>query len=33
MPVKPFIAERTITRAAVVKEIAMILIHEMMLIA
>lgn len=33
MPVNPFIADNTITKAAVVKEIAIILIQEMTLIA
>jgi hypothetical protein len=33
IPVKPFIADNTITSAAVVKEIAIMLIHEITLIA
>lgn len=33
MPVIPFIADNTITNAAVVNDIAIILIHEMTLIA
>ena len=33
IPVSPFIADSTITNAAVVKEIAIILIQEMTLIA